>query len=219
MHNLEQKLNYTFKDKNLLITALTHRSATKQNNQRLEYLGDAVLDCIIADRLYKQYPSFQEGVLSQYRAILVNKYSLSELALQLEILPFIILGPGEKKQLNITESILADTIEAIIGAIYLDTDFESCKKCILSWFSKKLGALNQGKKETKDSKSCLQEICQAKNLSMPKYVIIDTIGKEHNQTFRAQCMMNNKISFGIGKSRKKAEQHAAYNMLKNLEKK
>jgi ribonuclease-3 len=218
MHTLEKKINHKFNNKKLLLTALTHRSANKQNNQRLEYLGDAVLDCIIAEKLYKQYPEFQEGLLSQHRASLVNKESLSEIAIQLDILPHIILGPGEKKQLNVTESILADTLEALIGAIYLDTDFATCKELILAYFADKLANLNLMQNEQKDSKSLLQELCQANNLTMPKYTIVDKIGKEHNQTFKAQCILNEKTSFGIGKSIKKAEQDAALNMLKNLEK-
>lgn len=216
MHILEKQIGYTFNNQDLLIKALTHRSAGKKNNQRLEYLGDAVLDCIIADKLYTDFPNIQEGLLSQYRALLVNQQSLVGVANRLKLLPHIILGPGEKLQGKVADSILADTVEAIIAAIYLDTDFSTCKTKILVWFADQLIELKKSPIAGKDSKSLLQEWCQAQRINMPVYSIVKVTGQDHNQLFYAECSLLDKTTCGEGRSHRQAEQNAAEGMLKFL---
>lgn len=213
LNNLTKNLKYKFVNKDLLILALTHSSHQEINNQRLEYLGDAILNFVIAEHLYILQPHSKEGDLTRIRANLVKKSTLAIIAKGLLIQDYIFLGIGEKKTGGCNkDSILADTIEAIIGAIYLDSDFITIKNLIISWFAnfeeyQKLTSVN------KDSKTVLQELIQAKGLNLPKYEIIKITGKPHNQVFQVKCLINDlnlyQEVFGIGSNRKQAEQDAA----------
>lgn len=213
---IEHKLAYSFNDRSLIQLALTHRSVSQSNNQRLEYLGDAVLGCIIAAYLYQYFPDAQEGGLSQMRASLVNKESLAKLANQLDIQPFLQLGPGERQTAGIVDSILADAMEAIIGAIYIDADFISCKKCVLKWFAPELNKLaKQAPHANKNAKSKLQEYCQAFGNPIPRYNISAISGKQHQQVFHATCSIEQPkhVTKGSGQTKRSAEQKAASIML------
>ena len=224
---IEKNLRYKFVNNNLLILALTHSShvlnnATKEiNNQRLEFLGDSILNVVIAENLYKLQPNATEGDLTRIRSYLVQENTLAFIAKKLLIQDHIILGLGEQKTGGCNkDSILADTLEAIIGAIYLDSDLLTVKNLILTWFLdfkdyKEL--TNMGTNISKDPKTVLQEILQAKNFGLPVYNIIKITGKPHNQKFKIECLVDSlkleqKI-YGVGSSRKKAEQDAAKKIL------
>jgi ribonuclease-3 len=211
--SLESKINYIFTNYDLLQLALTHRSFSSLNNQRLEYLGDAVLDCIIASELYKLYPKDREGQLSEHRSSLVNQQSLAIIARDFKLYRYMLLGPGEKRSSNMNDSILADTVEAVIGAIYLDKGFDKCKTVVLQWFQSMLQDLP---KNTKNSKSALQELCQLKSYAIPIYKIVSMTGLEHAKIFEISCTIDQikHITYGKGKSKRSAEQYAAKLMLK-----
>ncbi|MBS0289887.1 MAG: ribonuclease III [Proteobacteria bacterium] len=212
---LEKRLGYDFKDKNLLTQALTHKSANHQHNERLEFLGDAILNFIIADLLYLQFISATEGELTRARASLVNKSALHEIALSLELSDHLHLGIGEQRSGGFRrESILADTVEAILGAMYLDSDFEHCRNVIVHLFHPRLTILKP-KEQIKDPKTRLQEWLQAHHKPLPKYHIISIIGEPHAQTFTISCEIEGclQVVQGIGASRRIAEQEAARKML------
>ena len=215
---LYQKIDYTFKKKALLKAALTHRSVAGDNNERLEFLGDSLLNCIIAQMLFQKYPQLKEGELSRLRASLVKGETLAKIANDLEISRFILLGPGEVRTGGAKrESILADTVEAIIGAIYIDADFEICKQCVLNWFSTRIDTIHLGS-DFKDPKTSLQEHLQAKHIPVPSYQVIKITGQAHEQEFTVLCeipLLKLK-AMGTGKSRRKAEQQAATIILERL---
>lgn len=218
---LEQKLDYQFKDKSLLELALKHRSLGAKNNERLEYLGDAILGFIVADLLFKKFPKASEGQLSRLRALVVKGVSLAEIALDLDLSQFVKLGPGELKSGgNRRESILADTVEAILGAIYLDSNEATLRKIILKLFHEKLSELSLEKAE-KDPKTRLQELLQSRHFNLPDYTVTDTHGKDHAQQFQVSCRVEYKkgeifVTTSTATSRRKAEQQAAENMLNRL---
>lgn len=218
---LEQKLDYQFKDKSLLELALKHRSLGAKNNERLEYLGDAILGFIVADLLFVKFPNASEGQLSRLRALVVKGESLAEIAFDLSLSKFVKLGPGELKSGgNRRASILADTVEAILGAIYLDGDVATVRKVIHSLFHDKLSEISL-EKAKKDPKTRLQELLQSRHFPLPEYVVIDTRGKEHAQQFDVSCKVEYKnsevfITQSTAVSRRKAEQQAAENMLNKL---
>jgi ribonuclease III len=205
-----QKLNYTFNNNELLNSALTHRSVKNENNERLEFLGDALLNFIIAEQLYKKWRLAKEGELSHLRAMLVKGETLAEIAQEFEIGDFLRLGQGELKSHGFTrKSILADAFEAIIGAIYLDSNFEICKARVLEWFESRIKTKDLS--IPKDPKTRLQEYLQAKHLPLPKYQILDIAGRAHAQLFNIACSVSG-LSFttnGIASTRRKAEQLAA----------
>ncbi len=213
------QLDYQFSNTDLLDTALTHRSAGKNNNERLEFLGDAILGFVITEQLYLAYPEEPEGVLTRMRANLVNKESLAKLSRTLEIGEQLRLGPGERKTGGCQrDSILANTLEAIIGAVYLDSDFSQCKKIILSIYRELLNGLdldNIGK----DPKTVLQELLQSKKMSLPVYKIIAEDGEAHMRVFTVLCEISdlNEQVQGEGKSKRFAEQSAASKALKLIE--
>lgn len=216
---LVKHLNYQFSDPVLLQAALTHRSAGNQNNERLEYLGDAVLGFVIAELLYEQFPDANEGELSRLRASLVKRETLAALARSLELGDYLTLGSGELKSGGYRrESILADALEAIIGAILLDSNFEQCKICIHQLFDEIVRTMSQAA-VMKDPKTRLQEYLQARKYELPVYNVTSVQGKAHSQQFMVECSIEGleQRTEGLGKSRKKAEQVAAEAMLALLE--
>ena len=206
-----ESLGYNFKDSSLLELALTHRSFSADNNERLEFLGDAVLDLVLSDLLFQKYPSVDEGNLSRIRASIVNEKSLSTLAKQLNISEQIVLGDGEALSGGEQrESILANTLEAIIGAIHLDSGFETVFKDMIDSIDPS--------SSYKDVKSRLQELLQQQQQSLPDYRLKQTRGEKHDQIFFIECVIKDKnlVTSGSGKTIKIAEQQAAGKALKKL---
>ncbi len=209
-------LGYWFKNKKLLQLALTHRSCSRDNNERLEFLGDALLSSIISSYLYALEPAIAEGLLTRYRAELVKKDTLAELAQELSVGPSIRMSISEKKSGGLKKpSILASTLEALIAAIYLDGGYQACEKTILKWFSTRLAELHQ-LGEHKDPKSLLQEYIQSKQLPLPTYSVEKIEGSDHNQTFFVACSVAglDGIAHGQGRSRRIAEGHAAAQLMR-----
>jgi ribonuclease III len=213
---LTMHLGYTFTSSAYLTQALTHRSAHAAHNERLEYLGDAVLDCVIAEALYTRYPTLSEGKLTRMRASLVKGETLAELATKIELGDALILGQGERNNQGRTRtSTLADALEAIFGAVFLDGGFEASKQVILRIYQAHLGQLTP-ETSIKDAKTELQEYAQAKKLPMPRYSIIKTEGDVHEQHFYVACHINTHHAAGEGSTRRKAEQLAAAELLEQL---
>ncbi len=204
-------LGYPFRQPTLLRQALTHRSHSVPNNERLEFLGDSVLNFVIALRLYERFPKLSEGELSRLRANLVNQTSLFEVADQLRLGDAIALGEGELKSGGFRRpSILADALEAILGAVFLDGGFAAAESLITRLFDAKLVALDP-KAVSKDAKTKLQEWLQGRKIALPTYQVTAILGEAHDQTFRVECSvpsMSLKAS-GEGASRRAAEQAAA----------
>ena len=208
---LLKKLGYSFCDISLLDEALTHRSYSSRNNERLEFLGDGILNFVIAHELFKLYPDVQEGDLSRLRANLVNKDSLAEIAGHLELGEVIRLGSGELKSGGFRRpSILADAVESIFGAVYCDGGFEPCRELIVRLYADRL-ALSMDLQSLKDPKTQLQELLQSRHFSLPYYQVTNITGQAHAQVFHVKCSIEKmKIEVtGEGKSRRKAEQVAA----------
>ncbi|WP_445396397.1 ribonuclease III [Zobellella sp. An-6] len=215
---LQKKLGHSFGDETLLVRALTHRSAGSRHNERLEFLGDSILSMVIADALYHRFPKVNEGDMSRMRATLVREKTLAELAREFELGDYLILGPGELKSGGYRrESILADAVEALIGAIYLDTDITQIHALLLSWYDERLNDIQPGV-EQKDPKTRLQELLQAKRKPLPTYTVVDVIGEAHNQKFTVHCLVDGlpEPVVGVGTSRRKAEQAAAEHALDTL---
>lgn len=218
--DLSKRLSYKFVDKNLLAQALTHRSYASQNNERLEYLGDGALNFIIANQLYQRFPSLAEGDLSRLRAQLVKEATISEIAFSLDIGDALKLGEGELKSAGWRRpSILADALEAIIGAVYLDGGFFAAEALVLELYNEKLSTIDP-KIIDKDPKSLLQEVLQGKKIAVPEYEVVHTSGEAHAQVFIVECFIQ-KLDIrtvGEGTSRRIAEQQAAQLALLALEK-
>ncbi|GAD03087.1 ribonuclease III [Agarivorans albus] len=215
---LQRAIGYTFKDDSLLHLALTHRSAGGVHNERLEFLGDAVLSWVIADELYHRFPDVSEGDLSPMRSTLVKGKTLAELARSFELGEYIKLGPGELKSGGFRrESILADAVEAIIGAVYLDSGNDSAKEMLLRWYKDRLNTIEPGLSQ-KDPKTRLQEILQSRKQALPDYQVVEIKGEAHNQQFTVSCSVEGleKPIIGISTSRRKAEQVAAELVLERL---
>ena len=218
MEKLQKNLSYQFSDIELLNKALTHRSVSKNNNERLEFLGDSVLGSIISEELYSRHSNIDEGQLSRLRSHLVRGNTLANLAKKLNIAENLRLGQGELKSGGFRrESILADTFEAILGAIFLDSDYLTVKKVTLLLFS---DLLNEAKSEDslKDFKTQLQELLQKKGYSLPKYELLQTKGKDHNAVFYVSCHIEElKIMVEKNaKSIKRAEQACAQSILEEI---
>lgn len=208
---LQKQINYSFKNIDLLIHALTHRSANKIHNERLEYLGDSILSYVIAEALFERFPKVDEGDLSQMRSSLVCGETLAKMGQNFNIGDSMILGPGELKSGgHRRESIISDAVEAIIGAIYLDSDIQTIKQLILAWYQTRLVQIQPGIKQ-KDSKTRLQEYLQGQRQNRPVYLIVEVIGDDHDQEFVVQCKLDNDDNqyLGRGVNRRKAEQAAA----------
>ena len=217
-HDLEQlyqKLGHQFKDKSLLEQALTHRSYSDKHNERLEFLGDALLNSFITKKIFKQYPHYTEGDLSRLRANLVIGDVLASLARQFGISEHMHLGIGEIKSGGLQRnSILANAMEAIIGAIYLDGGVNICRSCVLAWYSDNFITSNSRGLQ-KDPKTSLQEYLQSQKMTLPTYSVLFIQGHEHSQVFHVQCHVSSlpRIATGTGSSRRRAEQDAAKNLL------
>lgn len=217
--NLCEKLGYTFRNPALLEDALSHRSFHGKNNERLEFLGDAILNFIIAAALFRNCPNAKEGELSRLRANLVRGETLAVLAQEFELGKYMRLGAGELKSGGSRRtSILADAMEAVVGAIYLDAGTEVCEEKILQWYSSRLEDFSE-LPSLKDPKTRLQEFLQARRFPLPLYTILAIEGAAHQQIFRVECRVEGlkEISIGIGSSRRRAEQEAAQKILELLE--
>lgn len=211
INSLQNKLGYTFKDASLLILALTHRSFSGRNNERLEFLGDAVLNFIAGEALFEQFPQAKEGQLSRLRARLVKGETLAILARRFALGDYLRLGSGELKSGGFRrDSILADATEAVIGAIYLDSGFESTRERVLAWLEPEFAGLTLVDTH-KDSKTRLQEFLQSRGVELPNYEVVDIQGEPHCRTFHVECevgLLSGRTK-GSGASRRIAEQVAA----------
>lgn len=219
LERLYHKLNYTFKDKTLIINALTHRSRGSQNNERLEFLGDSLLSCVIAEGVYQRFPNATEGEMSRLRAYLVKGETLARIAKELSLGEHIQLGQGELKSGGFRrESILADCLEAMFAAVYLDAGFEQCRTVIRAMYETRLND-NLLLEKTKDPKTLLQELLQAQKYELPTYELIKVTGKQHNQLFVVTCYVEKLGQKTLGKAttRRKAEKQAAEKMLQVLD--
>lgn len=208
---LQNRLGHTFKDAALLQQALTHRSHSSLHNERLEFLGDSILNCVVASLLFERYTKIDEGDLSRLRANLVKQQSLYEIAQRLELSQFLRLGEGELKSGGFRRpSILADTLEALFGAIFLDAGFDAARDVIRALYIPILDTVDP-KTLGKDAKTLLQEFLQGKKLALPQYNVVATHGAAHNQEFEIECLVP-KLDiqvFGTGGSRRAGEQAAA----------
>ena len=217
---LEKILQVSFSDKELLRTALTHRSWVNENrekrkthNERLEFLGDAVLELVVTEFLFNRFKDKPEGVLTSYRSALVNTQSLAYVAKKLGINDFLYLSKGESKDKRARDGILADALEAIIGAIYIQRGYEKAKKFILDNIASRIDYIIS-KKLYLDPKSALQEIAQEKIKVTPTYKIIKEEGPDHDKTFTVQVIFGDTpITTGVGRNKQEAERDAARNAL------
>jgi ribonuclease-3 len=218
MDKLQQKINYQFKDAALLKLALTHRSMGKNNNERLEFLGDSILGVVISRELYKRFDHVDEGKLSRLRSHLVRGQTLAQLAGELELSEVLILGSGELKSGGFRrESIQTDAVEAIFGAVFLDSDFETINRVILDLYRDLLDDINPND-SLKDPKTQLQEYLQKRGNALPKYELVKTVGKDHNAVFTVNCSLQDQAMQieQSAKSIKRAEQLCAQILLDKL---
>nr|VFK61719.1 MAG: RNAse III [Candidatus Kentron sp. TUN] len=218
LEHLFSLIDYTFSDMDLLRLALTHRSASGEHNERLEFLGDAILGFLVADTLYDRFPDASEGKLTRLRARLVRRQTLAEVARQLSLGKYVILGDGEiKSGGDDRESTLADVFEAIVGAIYLDGGLDACRHSVLHIFESRIGTISKGDVD-KDAKTRLQEILQAAHLSLPEYRVIEAAGADHQHWFTVECKIAllPETTQGNGGSRRIAEQNAADQALERI---
>lgn len=208
---LERRIGYTFVRPELLAQALTHRSHSTPNNERLEFLGDGVLNCIVAAELFQRFAHLKEGDLSRQRANLVRQETLCQVAMGLDLGGYLRLGEGEMKSGGFSRpSILADTFEAIIGAVFLDGGFDAARDVVRRLFAALFAELDP-KVPGKDPKTLLQEWLQAKKYSLPRYAVVSTQGAAHDQKFEVECVIAELSvrTTGSGSSRRTAEQDAA----------
>jgi ribonuclease-3 len=218
MDKLQQKINYQFKDAALLKLALTHRSVGKNNNERLEFLGDSILGVVISRELYKRFDHVDEGKLSRLRSHLVRGQTLAQLAIKLELSEVLVLGSGELKSGGFRrESIQADAVEAIFGAVLLDSGFETVNTVILDLYNDLLNDINPND-SLKDPKTQLQEYLQKRGNTLPKYELVKTVGKDHNAVFTMNCSLQDQALQieQSAKSIKRAEQSCAQILLDKL---
>lgn len=217
---LQRRLGHVFDDPALLTLALSHRSFAGTNNERMEFLGDAVLGLVVTDYLYRQFPSAREGELSRMRSHIVRGESLAMVAKNLQLGSDILLGPGEMKSGgHRRDSILGDTVEALLGAVYLDQGLEAATDRIYDWF-KSLFETALEVKPLKDSKTTLQEWLQQRGKSLPDYKLVDTGGEAHSRLFTVSCKIDavGQEMTAIATSRRRAEQMVAEQLLTELEK-
>ncbi|MCH9027436.1 MAG: ribonuclease III [Proteobacteria bacterium] len=215
---LAQTFNYRFSDASLFLAAVTHRSAGGHNNERLEYLGDAILGFLVAKNLYHFFAGASEGELTRRRAALVRRETLAEIAVELDLGAQLRLGSGELKSGGIRrDSILADSLEALFGAIYLDGGLDAVEEIVDSLFYQRMVDGSTG--ELKDPKTRLQEYLQSRGLALPVYQITETMGQAHEQTFRVSCNAADLglAESGTGSNRRRAEQRAAANVLEKID--
>ncbi|MBN2672007.1 MAG: ribonuclease III, partial [Deltaproteobacteria bacterium] len=219
---LERCIGYSFKDLDLMMEALVHKSYFNEqsiavsHNERLEFLGDAVLDLIISQRFMRMIPKWPEGKLTRYRAALVNEDSLAKIAQTLNLGPLILLGKGEDKNNGRNKpSILSDCVEAVVGAVFLDSDFYVCDEVVLTWFEEMISEVIDGD-GMEDAKTQLQQKLQSQNMS-PMYQTVGIEGPDHDRTYEVEISIDgDPLSRGVGKSKKDAEKQAAQSGLKIL---
>lgn len=214
-----RRINYQFKDVSLCELALTHRSCGKKNNERLEFLGDSIVNFVIAEDLFKRFPQAKEGQLSRLRAQMVKGKTLAEIARDMDMGDYLKLGSGELKSGGFRrDSILADSVESLIGAIYLDSDMDTVRIHILSWFKTRLASLSLTQ-TMKDAKTRLQEYLQSRRLALPEYLLENVEGEAHDQTFYIKCTISelSEPTKGVASSRRQAEQESANAALEQLQ--
>ncbi len=215
---LSNDIGYTFADERLLVRALSHRSVGKQNNERLEFLGDSLLNFIIADALCNKFPGLEEGDLSRLRASLVKGETLAEIARQFDLGEYLVLGEGEMKSGGFRRaSILADTVEALLGAIYVESGIDICRSAVHRWYADKLEAI-QPESNPKDAKTRLQEFLQERKRPLPSYIVLQRLGASHSPAFEVSCDIGDSLAptTAIAGSKRQAEKLAAEKMLKSL---
>ncbi len=211
--------SHRFADPGLLEQALTHRSAGAPHNERLEFLGDSIVNLLVAEVLFQRWPKADEGALTRARAELVREASLATIARRLELGARLTMGPGEMKSGgHRRDSILADALEAVVAAIYLDSGFETCRAAVLPWFEESLAALPVGK-PGKDAKTRLQEWLQGRQRPLPVYELVSESGDDHAKMFNVSCTITDPTltAEGEGSSRRNAEQAAAAALLEKLD--
>ncbi|OFZ87513.1 MAG: ribonuclease III [Betaproteobacteria bacterium RBG_16_66_20] len=216
---LERRIGHRFQDSALLSQALTHRSFGSPHNERLEFLGDGVIGCVIAEELYARFPDLAEGELSRLRASLVREAALATVARALGLAGFLRLGEGEVASGGGDRpSILADALEAVYGAVFLDGGYEAVRGSVRRTFGEALEALDP-RQPAKDDKTRLQELLQARRQKLPEYRVVATAGAAHKQVFEVECVAAGLglRATGSGSSRRRAEQQAAGQLLKLLE--
>ena len=216
---LQDRLQYQFSDPQLLTLALSHRSCGSNNNERLEFLGDAVLGMAISSFLFKRFPEAREGDLSRIRSQIVRAESLAEIARELDLGPELLLGPGEMKSGgHRRDSILGDTVEALLGAVFPDQGVVAVEACIQNWFSASLNTLTLDT-PVKDAKTALQEWLQARGKPLPEYLVVKTEGEDHSRLFTMSCTIDavEETAQATASSRRKAEQLVAEKLVKKLE--
>lgn len=214
-----RRLGHEFAAMELVSQALTHRSHAALNNERLEFLGDSIVNFIVAEALFQRFPAATEGEMSRMRARLVRGETLAAIARELALGDCIKLGPGEMKSGgHRRDSILADALEALIGALYLDAGLDRCRERVLAWYGARLDAIAPGE-VNKDPKTRLQELLQGRRQPLPVYTLAETSGEAHNQTFVVTCALPGSATTftGHGSSRRHAEQAAAAAALESLE--
>lgn len=219
LQGFSRRAGHEFADIGLLELAMTHRSFGGRNNERLEFLGDSIVNFVIAEALFRRFPEAREGQLSRLRARLVKGQTLAELARELELGQCLRLGSGEMKSGgHRRDSILADTVEAVIGAIFLDAGMEVAKARVLAWYAERLESLDLQDTQ-KDPKTRLQEFLQSRQSPLPRYDVLAVEGEAHAQTFTIECQitMLDTTTVGVGSSRRHAEQQAAEKALALLE--
>lgn len=216
---LSKRLGYTFEDNSLLDLALTHRSCGARNNERLEFLGDSILNFTMGEALYNKFPEAREGDLSRLRAQLVKGETLAEVAREFELGEQLNLGEGEMKSGGFRrDSILADAVEAIIGAIYTEAGMDICQQHLLNWYAKRLDSITLTETK-KDTKTQLQEFLQSRRAPVPEYKIVSTSGESHAQQFTVECRVSllSKPTSATASNRKLAEKQAAAEALELLQ--
>jgi ribonuclease-3 len=215
LNSLLHRLGYGFKNLALLEQALTHCSASAENNERLEFLGDSLINFVITEELYRNFPQASEGQLTRFRASLVKQETLAELAEEFNLSQHVRLGPGELRSGAANRpSILADALEAIVAAMLLDSDFQTVRYSIANWFASRLDQLHLDDNH-KDPKTTLQELLQARKMPLPHYHILSIEGETHAQQFCVECEIEGIEGRpqGVGSTRRRAEQEAAAQMI------
>lgn len=218
IEKLERKVGYQFRKSEALVQAMTHRSFASHNNERLEFLGDGVLNFIIAEALYQQFSDATEGQLSRLRALMVKQKTLASIARELTLGDFLVMGTGELKSGGFNrDSILSDALEALVAAVYMEAGFETTRTLLLGWFSTRLAALSLDQ-TLKDPKSRLQEFLQSRKEALPNYEVLSVEGEAHEQTFTVELsfrLLEPNVT-ATGFSRRIAEQNAAEAALINI---
>ncbi len=214
-----RRIGHAFDNMALLELAMTHRSFGGQNNERLEFLGDSIVNFVIAEALFERFPQAREGQLSRLRARLVRGQTLAELAREMEFGECLRLGSGEMKSGgHRRDSILADAVEAVLGAIYLDAGMDIARARVLTWYADRLESINLQDTQ-KDPKTRLQEFLQSRQSLLPRYEVVSVEGEAHDQTFTVECHVELLATHtvGTGSSRRHAEQQAAELAIRQLE--